>query len=237
MWCRLARGRWLSRWGSCWRGRACVMCCPYPKHASLLSSLLWATPTPRSATCLHTHTALLSAHCSCDCDCDLSYACTFSLIVHMSDRISCAPMMLATYELVDQLVVATQPSLPLQVDVTVNNILAIVNTKLLKDYGAIDGRLLQLVFVVKLWAKRRQVNDSYRGTLSSYCYVLMCIHLLQQRSPPILPCLQAMEPTHTRYLRPSPSPHCSLHPFHTHTPASSAVLKHTFVWFVSRMRA
>ena len=86
-----------------------------------------------------------------------------------------------------------------QVDVTVNNILAIVNTKLLRDYAAIDDRLLQLVFVVKLWAKRRQVNDSYRGTLSSYCYVLMCIHLLQQRSPPILPCLQAMQPTHTRW--------------------------------------
>ena len=87
----------------------------------------------------------------------------------------------------------------MQVDITVNNILAIVNTKLLRDYAAIDDRLLQLVFVVKLWAKRRQVNDSYRGTLSSYCYVLMCIHLLQQRSPPVLPCLQAMQPTHTRY--------------------------------------
>ena len=96
--------------------------------------------------------------------------------------------------------IIAQSVLRLQVDITVNNILAIVNTKLLKDYGAIDERLLQLVFVVKLWAKRRQVNDSYRGTLSSYCYVLMCIHLLQQRSPPILPCLQAMDPTHTRCL-------------------------------------
>lgn len=91
-----------------------------------------------------------------------------------------------------------------QVDITVNNILAIVNTKLLRDYAAIDDRLLQLVFVVKLWAKRRQVNDSYRGTLSSYCYVLMCIHLLQQRSPPALPCLQAMQPTHSRYCSPAP---------------------------------
>ena len=96
--------------------------------------------------------------------------------------------------------IIAQSVLRLQVDITVNNILAIVNTKLLKDYGVIDERLLQLVFVVKLWAKRRQVNDSYRGTLSSYCYVLMCIHLLQQRSPPILPCLQAMDPTHTRCL-------------------------------------
>ena len=44
------------------------------------------------------------------------------------------------------------------------------------------------------------MNDSYRGTLSSYCYVLMCIHLLQQRQPPILPCLQAIKPpTHFRH--------------------------------------
>lgn len=99
-----------------------------------------------------------------------------------------------------------------QVDITVNNILAIVNTKLLRDYAAVDDRLLQLVFVVKLWAKRRQVNDSYRGTLSSYCYVLMCIHLLQQRSPPVLPCLQAMQPTHTRY---PPAPAFRMHPLQT----------------------
>ena len=99
----------------------------------------------------------------------------------------------------------------MQVDITVNNILAIVNTKLLRDYAAIDDRLLQLVFVVKLWAKRRQVNDSYRGTLSSYCYVLMCIHLLQQRSPPALPCLQAMQPTHSRCASPAP-PTCPVIP-------------------------
>lgn len=53
------------------------------------------------------------------------------------------------------------------------------------------------------------MNDSYRGTLSSYCYVLMCIHLLQQRQPPILPCLQAIKPpTHFRcaaHLNPSSS--------------------------------
>lgn len=31
-----------------------------------------------------------------------------------------------------------------------------------------------------------------RGTLSSYAYVLLCIHLLQRRSPPILPVLQCI---------------------------------------------
>ena len=88
-----------------------------------------------------------------------------------------------------------------QIDITVNNLLAVVNTKLLRDYAAIDGRLAQLVFVVKHWAKRRQVNDAYRGTLSSYCYVLMCIAHLQHRQPPILPCLQAMQPaTHVRWV-------------------------------------
>lgn len=39
-----------------------------------------------------------------------------------------------------------------------------------------------------------QVNNTYRGTLSSYAYVIMCIHVLQMRTPPILPCLQRMTP-------------------------------------------
>ena len=46
--------------------------------------------------------------------------------------------------------------------------LAVVNTKLLRDYAQIDVRLRQLAFLVKHWAKCRQVNETYRGTLSSY---------------------------------------------------------------------
>ncbi|CAN7138381.1 unnamed protein product [Brassica rapa subsp. narinosa] len=82
-------------------------------------------------------------------------------------------------------------------DICINNVLAVVNTKLLRDYSMIDGRLRQLAFIVKHWAKSRKVNETYQGTLSSYAYVLMCIHYLQQRSPPILPCLQEMEPTYS----------------------------------------
>ncbi|KAL8160131.1 hypothetical protein V2J09_001668, partial [Rumex salicifolius] len=81
-------------------------------------------------------------------------------------------------------------------DICINNVLAVVNTKLLRDYGEIDGRLRQLAFIVKHWAKSRAVNETYQGTLSSYAYVLMCIHFLQQRKPAILPCLQMMEPTY-----------------------------------------
>jgi hypothetical protein len=37
------------------------------------------------------------------------------------------------------------------VDITVNNRLAVVNTKLLRDYAAIDPRLRNLVLLVKHW--------------------------------------------------------------------------------------
>uniref|UniRef100_A0A061SDQ2 Nucleotidyltransferase family protein n=1 Tax=Tetraselmis sp. GSL018 TaxID=582737 RepID=A0A061SDQ2_9CHLO len=86
------------------------------------------------------------------------------------------------------------PTTQTKCDITVNNILACINTKLLRDYAALDPRLRQLVFIIKHWAKRRKVNEAYTGTLSSYAYVLMCIHLLQQRDPPVLPCLQSVAP-------------------------------------------
>ncbi|KAL6629740.1 hypothetical protein ACP70R_029505 [Stipagrostis hirtigluma subsp. patula] len=81
-------------------------------------------------------------------------------------------------------------------DICINNLFAVANTKLLKDYAQIDQRLHQLAFLVKHWAKQRGVNETYRGTLSSYAYVIMCIYFLQLREPKILPCLQAMEPTY-----------------------------------------
>ncbi|GAU40931.1 hypothetical protein TSUD_348680 [Trifolium subterraneum] len=82
-------------------------------------------------------------------------------------------------------------------DICINNLLAVVNTKLLRDYANIDSRLRQLAFIIKHWAKSRGVNETYHGTLSSYAYVLMCIHFLQQRRPAILPCLQGMDPTYS----------------------------------------
>ncbi|KAE8725980.1 Nucleotidyltransferase family protein isoform 2 [Hibiscus syriacus] len=88
------------------------------------------------------------------------------------------------------------PATGISCDICINNVLAVVNTKLLCDYAKIDARLRQLAFVVKHWAKYRVVNATYQGTLSSYAYVLMCIHFLQQRRPAILPCLQGMEKTY-----------------------------------------
>ncbi|XWS32281.1 hypothetical protein CRYUN_Cryun23aG0146500 [Craigia yunnanensis] len=89
------------------------------------------------------------------------------------------------------------PATGISCDICINNVLAVVNTKLLWDYAQIDARLRQLAFIVKHWAKSRGVNETYQGTLSSYAYVLMCIHFLQQRRPAILPCLQGMETTYS----------------------------------------
>jgi DNA polymerase sigma len=61
----------------------------------------------------------------------------------------------------------------------VNNHLALRNSRLIRDYSLIDDRLRQLAYFVKYWARRRKINDPYRGTLSSYCYVLMLINFLQ----------------------------------------------------------
>lgn len=80
----------------------------------------------------------------------------------------------------------------LQVDVCVNNILAVRNTELLNAYVDLDERFRYVCVLVKLWAKRRELNDAYHGTLSSYAYTLMVINYLQTVQPPILPCLQQM---------------------------------------------
>lgn len=78
-------------------------------------------------------------------------------------------------------------------DIGINNYLACKNSELIRDYMRLDSRARDMCLLVKHWAKQRKINDPYRGTLSSYCYVMMVIHFLQNElhtSPPVLPCLQ-----------------------------------------------
>ncbi|KAI1317217.1 hypothetical protein EDD11_008809 [Mortierella claussenii] len=75
-------------------------------------------------------------------------------------------------------------------DIGYQNDLAIWNTRLLRAYCKIDGRLRDMVVVVKTWAKRRKINNPYTGSLSSYAYVLLVIHVLQRRG--VLPNLQSI---------------------------------------------
>ncbi len=53
----------------------------------------------------------------------------------------------------------------MNVDIGYNNLLAVHNTRMLATYAKIDARFLQLVTVVKHWAKRRFINDPYSGAL------------------------------------------------------------------------
>lgn len=81
----------------------------------------------------------------------------------------------------------------LDCDIGINNHLAVRNSALIRDYMSLDPRARDLTRIIKHWAKLRKINDTYRGTLSSYAYVVLVIHFLQNTSPPILPCLQSAQ--------------------------------------------
>lgn len=83
----------------------------------------------------------------------------------------------------------------IQTDINFFNPLGLHNTQLLYCYSLCDDRVQPMVLFVKAWAKRRKINSSYSGTLSSYGYVLMVLHYLANVvSPPVIPNLQSLSP-------------------------------------------
>ncbi|CAI2348886.1 unnamed protein product [Caenorhabditis sp. 36 PRJEB53466] len=78
------------------------------------------------------------------------------------------------------------------VDVSYYNILAIYNTSLLKEYTywTPDNRFAKLALFIKAWAKRCDIGDASRGSLSSYAHIVLLVSYLQQCDPPVLPRLQ-----------------------------------------------
>lgn len=80
----------------------------------------------------------------------------------------------------------------LEGDISLYNILAQENTKLLRTYSEIDERVKILGYMVKRFARVCNVGDASKGSLSSYCYVLMMLYFLQNCSPPVIPVLQAL---------------------------------------------
>ncbi|KAK0718256.1 hypothetical protein B0T26DRAFT_646393 [Lasiosphaeria miniovina] len=80
-----------------------------------------------------------------------------------------------------------------QCDVNFSAHLALQNTRLLRCYSLCDPRVRPLVLFVKHWAKVRHINSPYRGTLSSYGYVLMMLHYLVNVAQPfVCPNLQLL---------------------------------------------
>ncbi|EGX95778.1 Poly(A) RNA polymerase cid13 [Cordyceps militaris CM01] len=78
-----------------------------------------------------------------------------------------------------------------QCDLNFSAHLALENTLLLRCYSHTDMRVRPMVLFIKHWAKVRGINSGYRGTLSSYGYVLMVLHyLVNVASPYVCPNLQ-----------------------------------------------
>ncbi len=73
------------------------------------------------------------------------------------------------------------PRSGLNVDISINNTLALHNTRLLSSYSNVDKRVKELAICVKHWALHRNVSDSVTGTFSSYAWSILVIdHLLEQ---------------------------------------------------------
>lgn len=82
----------------------------------------------------------------------------------------------------------------LKVDISIENTIAIENTRLIRLYMDLDERVKPLAIALKVWCKARAISHPEEGTLSSYSSTLMLIHFLQRTSPPVLPNLQAVGP-------------------------------------------
>lgn len=90
-----------------------------------------------------------------------------------------------------------------QCDINFSAQLGLQNTHLLRCYSLTDPRVRPLVLFVKHWAKVRGINTPYRGTLSSYGYVLMVLHyLINVARPFVCPNLQILAPP----VPPNPTP-------------------------------
>lgn len=88
----------------------------------------------------------------------------------------------------------------IQTDINFFNPLGIHNTQMLRCYSLCDPRVRPMILFVKSWVKRRKINSSYSGTLSSYGYVLMVLHYLTNiANPPVLPNLQLPWRPHDRF--------------------------------------
>ncbi|KAG0284779.1 hypothetical protein BGZ96_010884 [Linnemannia gamsii] len=76
----------------------------------------------------------------------------------------------------------------LDCDVSLDQPMAVLNSKLINTYTKIDGRFTQLWFAVRQIAKGHKIFSGSTGYLSSYALTMMLIVYLQDEvSPPILP--------------------------------------------------
>ncbi|GFS61638.1 terminal uridylyltransferase 7 [Trichonephila inaurata madagascariensis] len=78
-------------------------------------------------------------------------------------------------------------------DLSFYNVLAVHNSVLLHKYSLMDERCKILGCCLKLLAKKANIADGASRSLSSYSYILMAIHYLQQVNPPVLPVMPVFD--------------------------------------------
>ncbi|XP_065052876.1 speckle targeted PIP5K1A-regulated poly(A) polymerase-like isoform X1 [Rhopilema esculentum] len=86
----------------------------------------------------------------------------------------------------------------LHCDLSINNRLAVHNSKLLNSYCEADERFRYLSYAVRFWADSKDIAGKGALQMTKYALVLMVIHYLQQCDPPVLPCLQEKAETNTK---------------------------------------
>lgn len=80
-------------------------------------------------------------------------------------------------------------------DISVNNSLGILNSRLLRTYARCDPRFPVLTMLVKQWAQANSLHGAQHGRLSSYAWAVLVLFYLQTGPEhPVLPRLQALTP-------------------------------------------